>query len=60
MEILIALIPLIAKLLMAIGGFAAVATVTPNSSNNKILHSVLTGINVVGMNLGKAGNDPSK
>ena len=42
MELLLALIPLIAKLLMAIGGFAAVATVTPNSSNNKVLNAVLT------------------
>jgi len=60
MELLLALIPLIAKLFMAIGGFAAVATVTPNSSNNRVMHQVLTGINVLGMNLGKAGNDPSK
>ncbi len=60
MELLIALIPLIAKLFMAIGGFAAVATVTPNSAQNKVLHGVLTGINILGMNLGKSSNDPSK
>lgn len=60
MEIFIALIPLIAKLLTAIGGFAAIATMTPNASNNKALHTVLTGINVLGLNLGKASNDPAK
>ncbi len=60
MELFLALIPLIGKLLAAIGGFAAVATVTPNSSKNRAIHGILTGINVFGMNLGKATNHPAK
>lgn len=43
-------------LLEVIGGFAVVATQTPNSSKNTGLDYCLRGINGVGMNIGEARN----
>ena len=50
----------IPKILIVIGSFAAVATLTPNKVDDKILQGILDVVNFLGANLGKAKNDPSK
>lgn len=42
--------------LQVIGGFAAVATLTPNKVDDKILQFLLDIVNFLGGNLGKAKN----
>ena len=42
--------------LMLVGLFASIATVTPNDSDNKIVQIILTIINKLGLNFGKASN----
>lgn len=44
-------------ILAAVGGFAMVATATPNESDNKLVDKVYKFINVLGANVGKAAND---
>lgn len=41
-----------------VGAFAAIATVTPNKSDNKIADVLLKIVNTLGLNVGKASNDP--
>ncbi len=50
------ILALIGKILSVIGGFAVLATQTPNSSPNTALDTVLRGINTAGANMGKARN----
>jgi hypothetical protein len=47
---------LLESAMMIVGGFAVVATQTPNQSDNKVLQMVLTFINFLGANIGKAAN----
>ncbi|MAH46404.1 hypothetical protein CMI37_11270 [Candidatus Pacearchaeota archaeon] len=47
-------------LLGIVGVFALVATVTPNTADNKIAKMFLDIINFLGANLGKAGAPPGK
>ncbi len=41
-----------------IGVFAAVAAITPNTTDNKIAQFLLDIVNLLGANIGKASNDP--
>lgn len=43
-----------------VGGFAILATLTPNKADDKIAQVLLDGINFLGGNIGKAKNDPAK
>jgi len=43
--------------LAAIGFFALVSTLTPNTTDNKIVDVMLKAINIFGANFGKAKND---
>ena len=51
-----AILALIGKILSVIGGFALLATQTPNSSKNGALDKLLQCINMAGANAGKATN----
>lgn len=42
--------------LQIVGGFAAIATLTPNKVDDKILQFLLDMVNFLGGNLGKAKN----
>lgn len=42
--------------LAALGGFSVLAALTPNESDNKTLQTILSTINVLGMNIIKAKN----
>lgn len=42
--------------LQVVGGFAAIATLTPNKVDDKILQFLLDIVNFLGGNLGKAKN----
>ena len=42
------------------GAFAALATLTPNKSDDRIVQLILDCINFFGGNIGKAKNDPTK
>lgn len=44
--------------LAIIGAFSAIAQVTPNKADNKIADFLWQAINMLGMNNGKAKNDP--
>lgn len=44
------------KLFAAIGGFAVLATMTPNETDNKIVKRILDAINFMGANIGMAKN----
>jgi len=46
----------IPQLLEIVGGFAVIATLTPNKVDDKILQVALDAINFLGGNLGKAKN----
>jgi len=46
----------LAEVLQVIGGFAALAMFTPNSTDNKIVQAILDLVNFLGGNLGKAKN----
>jgi len=43
-------------LLQVIGAFAAIATLTPNDSDDRIIKWILDAINTLGGNVGKAKN----
>ena len=43
-------------ILLTVGAFAAIATLTPNKTDDKIMQRVLDFINMLGMNFGKAAN----
>tara|TARA_R110000796_G_scaffold232457_1_gene350728 strand:+ start:1931 stop:2113 length:183 start_codon:yes stop_codon:yes gene_type:complete len=43
--------------LAVVGGFAAIATITPNETDDKIVNILLKLINFLGANFGKAAND---
>jgi len=46
-------------ILMTIGGFSMLATLTANDTDNKICKWLLKIVNLIGMNFGKAANkDP--
>lgn len=45
--------------LAVIGGFAVVATVTPNKVDDRILQILMDLVNFLGANFGKAKNDPT-
>ena len=42
-----------------IGGFAIIATATPNKADNKIADVLLRIVNFFGMNFGRSRNDPN-
>ena len=42
--------------LMVVGLFAAIATITPNDSDNKIVKAIYTIINKLGLNVGRSRN----
>ena len=41
-----------------VGGFALLAALTPNKSDDSIIQMILKAINFLGANFGKAKNDP--
>ena len=43
-------------ILLTVGAFAAIATLTPNKSDDKIMQRVFDFINMLGGNFGKAAN----
>ena len=43
--------------LMVIGLFAAIATITPNEADNKIVQAIYTIINKLGLNVGRSRNE---
>lgn len=47
----------IPMVLQIVGAFAAVATLTPNKTDDKIVQFLLDLVNFLGGNLGKAKND---
>ena len=47
---------LLDSVLMVVGGFAVVATQTPNKTDDRILQIILSLINFLGANVGKASN----
>jgi len=53
-------IALIPAILQIVGGFAVIATLTPNTADDRILKFILDIVNFLGANIGKAKNgDPS-
>ena len=48
------------KILIFIGVFSTIATMTPNKVDDKILQFLMDLVNFLGGNLGKAKNDPAK
>jgi len=42
--------------LQGVGAFAILATLTPNKTDDKIVQWILTAVNFLGANLGKAKN----
>ena len=54
-------INVILEIVVQIVGVASlVATLTPNEADNKAVDFVLNIVNMLGANVGKASNDPSK
>lgn len=47
----------IAIILQVIGAFAALAMLTPNTADDKIVAGILKAVNVLGGNIGNAAND---
>ena len=43
-----------------VGVASLIATMTPNEADNKAVDFVLNIVNMLGANVGKASNDPSK
>ena len=43
-----------------IGVASLIATMTPNQADNKAVDFILNIVNMLGANVGKASNDPSK
>ncbi len=50
-------VELVKALGMIIGGFAVLATMTKNESDNTVFNILLKGINFLGANMGRARND---
>ena len=50
------LVEVIPALVQIVGGFAILATLTPNDTDNKIIAKILEVINFLGANFGKAKN----
>jgi len=50
----------LAQIAQVVGVLAAIATVTPNKSDDKIVQWLLDLVNAGGGNIGKAKNDPAK
>lgn len=50
----------VSQVLQVVGIFAIAATWTKNKSDDKIVQWLYDIVNFLGMNLGKAKNDPSK
>lgn len=46
-------------LISVVGGFALLATLTPNRSDDRIVQIILDVVNFLGANLGRSKNDPS-
>lgn len=42
-----------------VGGFALIATLTPNKSDDTVIQQILNAVNFLGANFGKAKNDPA-
>jgi len=40
-----------------VGGFAVIASITPNKSDDRIVQMILDVVNFLGANFGKASND---
>ena len=55
-----AIVKIIPTIVTVIGAFSIIATATPNKTDDKILQIILDIVNFLGMNLGKAKNDPSR
>ena len=51
---------LVQGLLMVVGGFALLATLTANKSDDKVVSWVLKAVNFLGANWGKSKNDPKE
>lgn len=51
---------LVSGLLMVVGGFAILATLTANTADDKAVAWMLKIINFLGANWGKAKNDPKE
>ena len=49
---------LVELMMQIVGAFAVVATMTPNTADNKIASVLLEAVNFLGGNLGKARNAP--
>lgn len=49
---------LVELIMQIVGTFAIVATMTPNTADNKIASVLLEAVNFLGGNLGKARNSP--
>ena len=47
------------QLFEVIGAFAVISSLTPNKSDDKIVQWVLTAINALGANIGRAANSDS-
>ena len=47
-------------LIAVVGGFAMLATLTPNKSDDAIVQRVLDMINFLAANFGKSANDPAQ
>ena len=57
MEIAVLVLGFVFKFVLpAIGAAATAATLTPNQHSNRLGQAALTGVNMAGMNLGKASN----
>ncbi len=55
-DAIVAALPVV---LQVIGAFAVLATATKNKVDDKILQGLMNVVNFLGMNLGRAKNDPS-
>ena len=44
------------QMLAAVGGFAVIASLTPNKSDDRIVQTILDMVNFLGANFGKAKN----
>jgi len=49
----------LALILQVVGAAAAIATITPNKADDKIVQAILDAVNFVAGNFGKAKNSPN-
>jgi len=49
--------PIMAAVAGIVGGFAVVASMTPNKSDDRIVQMILDVVNFLGANFGKASNN---